>query len=190
MIEILTTWLNCLPAWALALVLCAFFLTITLAGIVLIHPFMRRAIHSERQVNDVVIFAAANYGLIYAVLLGLLTVATFQTTKDLEDHIGEEASSLSAMYHSAEDYPEPLRSELRATLRDYTHYVIEKDWPAHRLGRTPKGGEHRLEAIRAALYAFEPESKTQAVLHDEIIRQFNTQGAVSVGAEPFQSVFD
>ncbi len=29
-------------------------------------------------------------------LLGLLTVATFQTTKDLEDHIGEEASSLSA----------------------------------------------------------------------------------------------
>ena len=105
MIEILTTWLNSLPAWALALVLCAFFLTITLAGIVLIHPLMRRAIHSERQVNDVVIFAAANYGLIYAVLLGLLTVATFQTTKDLEDHIGEEASSLSAMYHSAEDYP-------------------------------------------------------------------------------------
>jgi hypothetical protein len=70
MIEILTMWLNSLPAWALALVLCAFFLTITLAGIVLIHPLMRRAIHSERQANDVVIFAAANYGLIYAVLLG------------------------------------------------------------------------------------------------------------------------
>ena len=174
MIETLTSWLNSLPAWALALVLCAFFLSITLAGIVLIHPLMRRAIHSERQANDVVIFAAANYGLIYAVLLGLLTVATFQTTKDLEDHIAEEASSLSTMYHSAEDYPEPLRSELRADLRDYTHYVIEKDWPAHRLGKTPKGGEHRLEAIRATLYAFEPESKTQAVLHDEIIRQFNT----------------
>jgi hypothetical protein len=139
MMENLTWWLNSLPAWALALVLCAFFLTITLVGIVLIHPLMRRAIHSERQANDVVIFAAANYGLIYAVLLGLLTVATFQTTKDLEDHIGEEASSRSAMYHSAEDYPEPLRSELRADLRDYTHYVIEKDWPAHRLGKTPKG---------------------------------------------------
>jgi hypothetical protein len=174
MTETLTSWLNTLPAWALALVLCAFFLSITLIGIILIHPLMRRVIHSERQANDVVIFAAANYGLIYAVLLGLLTVATFQTTKDLEDHIGEEASSLSTMYHSAEDYPEPLRSQLRADLRDYTHYVIEKDWPAHRRGETPKGGEHRLEAIRAALYAFEPESKTQAVLHDEIIRQFNT----------------
>jgi hypothetical protein len=173
-IEILTSWLNGLPPWALALVLCAFFLFITLTGIVLIHPLMRRMIHSARQANDVVIFAAANYGLIYAVLLGLLTVATFQTTKDLEDHIGLEASSLSTMYHSAEDYPEPLRSQLRADLRDYTHYVIEKDWPAHRRGETPKGGEHRLEAIRDALYAFEPESKTQEVLHDEIIRQFNT----------------
>jgi hypothetical protein len=75
------------------------------------------------------------------VLLGLLTVATFQTTKDLEDHIGQEASSLSTMYHSAENYPEPLRSQLRADLRDYTHYVIEKDWPAHRRDETPKGGD-------------------------------------------------
>ena len=103
--EILTSWLNGLPPWALALVLCGFFLLITLAGIFLIHPLMRRMIHSERQANDVVIFAAANYGLIYAVLLGLLTVATFQTTKDLQDHIGDEASSLSTMYHSAEDFP-------------------------------------------------------------------------------------
>jgi hypothetical protein len=174
MAEILTSWLNDLPPSALALVLCASFLVITLAGIVLVHPLMRRMIHSTRQANDVVIFAAANYGLIYAVLLGLLTVATFQTTKDLEDHIGKEASSLSTMYHSAEDYPEPLRSQLRADLHDYTHYVIEKDWPAHRRGETPKGGEHRLEAIRDTLYAFEPQSKTQEVLHDEIIRQFNT----------------
>lgn len=64
MIEILTSWLNSLPAWALAIVLCAFFLSTTLIGIVLVHPLMRRMIHSERQANDVVIFAAANYGLI------------------------------------------------------------------------------------------------------------------------------
>ena len=83
MIERLYSWLNSLSAAELALVFCAFFIFITLIGIVLIHPIMRRLIHGERQVNDVVIFVAANYGLVYAVLLGLLTVATFQTTKDL-----------------------------------------------------------------------------------------------------------
>jgi hypothetical protein len=169
----LISWLNSLSAVELALVFCGFFVAITLIGIVLIHPLMRRLIHGERQANDVVIFVAANYGLLYAVLLGLLTVATFQTTKDLQDHIADEASSLSTMYHSADGYPEPLRSQLKSELRDYTHYVIEKDWPAHRQARTPQGGEHRLQAIRESLFSFEPASKTQEVLHGEIIREFN-----------------
>src|SRR5271157_4558919 len=168
MSEQLTFWLSSLSALELALVSCVFFTLVTLLGIVLLHPFMRRWIHGERQVNDVVIFVAANYGLIYAVLLGLLTVATFQTTKDLQDHIADEASSLSTMYHSAEGYPEPMRSVFRAGLRDYTHYVIEKDWPAHRRAETPHGGEHRLESIRQTLFSFEPASKTQEVLHGEI----------------------
>src|SRR5271166_1548061 len=171
--ERLTSWLNSLSASELALASCAFFILVTLLGIVLIHPFMRRWIHGGRQVNDVVIFVAANYGLIYAVLLGLLTVATFDTTKSLQDHISNEASSLSTMYHSAEGYPEPMRSAFRAGLRDYTHYVIEKDWPAHRRALTPNGGEHRLQAIRHTLFSFEPTSKTEEVLHSEIIREFN-----------------
>ena len=175
-----TSWLDSLSAVELALVCCAFFVSVTLLGVILIHPLMRRLIHGERQANDVVIFVAANYGLIFAVLLGLLTVATFQTTKDLQDHVADEASSLSTMYHSADGYPEPLRSQLKSELRDYTHYVIEKDWPAHRLGRTPQGGEHRLQAIREALFSFEPKSKTQEVLHGEVIRQFN---AMSVSRE-------
>ncbi len=169
----LTSWLNGLSSVQLALVCCAFFIAITLIGIVLIHPLMKRLIHGERQANDVVIFVAANYGLIFAVLLGLLTVATFQTTKDLQDHVADEVSDLSTMYHSADGYPEPLRSQLKSELRDYTHYVIEKDWSAHRVGRIPQGGEHRLQAIREALFSFEPKSKTQEVLHGEIIRQFN-----------------
>jgi hypothetical protein len=173
MSERLTPWLNSLSAPELALVACGFFILITLLGVVLIHPLMRGWIHGGRQVNDVVIFVAANYGLMYAVLLGLLTVATFQTTKDLEDHISDEASSLATMYYSAEEFPEPMRGTFRAGLRDYTHYVIEKDWPAHRRELTPNGGEHRLQAIRETLLSFEPTSKTQEVLHRDVIREFN-----------------
>jgi Protein of unknown function (DUF4239) len=177
MFDRLSSWLNGLSALELALTFCAFFIFITLIGVFLIHPIMRRLIHGERQVNDIVIFAAANFGLVYAVLLGLLTVATFQTTKDLQDHVAQEASSLSTMYTSAEGYPEPARSDLRAELRDYTHYVIEKDWPAQRKGLTPIGGDHRLQAIRQTLFSFEPTTKTQEVLHAEVIREFNAMTA-------------
>jgi uncharacterized protein len=170
----LVTWLNGLAAAELALVFCTFFIAITLLGIVLVHPLMRRMVHGKDPVNDVVIFVAANFGLVYAVLLGLLIVATFQITKDLQDHIAMEASSLSTIYRGAESYPEPLRSELRSQLRDYTHYVLEKDWPAHRKTRVLVGGEHRLQAIRKTLFSYEQTAKPQEMLHGEMLRYFNT----------------
>jgi TRAP transporter TAXI family solute receptor len=168
----LLAWLNSLTAVELALLICGLFFVISLIGIALVHPHMRRAVHGKRQANDVVIFVAANYGLFYAVLLGLLVVATFQITKDLQDHIAMEASSLSTMYRSADAYPEPLRSELRAQLRDYTRYVIEKDWPAHRLVRVLVGGDHRLQAIRQKLLSFEPKAASQEEIHREMLRYF------------------
>jgi TRAP transporter TAXI family solute receptor len=176
-------WLNSLTAGELALVFCGVFLVVTLVGIVLVHPHMRRAVHGKRQANDVVIFVAANYGVVYAVLLGLLVVATFQITKDLQDHIAAEASSLATIYRSADVYPEPLRSELRAELRDYTHYVIDKDWPAHRQVRVLVGGDHRLQAIRQKLFSFEPKTASQGEVHREMLRYFN---AMNVAREQRQ----
>jgi hypothetical protein len=122
MMRWLLAWLNSLTAAELGLVFCGFFFVISLIGIALVHPHMRRVVHGQRQVNDVVIFVgvAANYGLLYAILLGLMVVATFQITKDLQDHIAMEASKLATMYSRTDAYPEPLRSELRAQLRDYT----------------------------------------------------------------------
>ncbi|HMD65141.1 MAG TPA: hypothetical protein VKG22_00640 [Stellaceae bacterium] len=134
----LNAWLNQLPAGQLALVSCGFFIGVTWLGVLLVHPLMRRLLHRNHPSNEFVIHIAGSFGLFYAVLLGLLTVATFQTTKDLQDEVAREASSLSTIYHTTAGYPEPLRSELKAELRDYTHYVIDKDWPAR---RAPAAGD-------------------------------------------------
>ena len=166
-------WMNSLTAVELGLVFCGLFFVISLIGIALFHPHMRRVVHAKRQVNDVVIFVAANFGLVYAVLLGLMVVATFQITKDLQDHIAREAFNLATMYRRTDAYPEPLRSELRAQLRDYTHYVIDKDWPAHRQVRVLAGGDHRLQAIRQKLFSFEPKISSQEEIHREMLRYFN-----------------
>jgi hypothetical protein len=91
-------------------------------------------LHRDEPTNEPIIHIAGNFGLLFAVLLGLLTVAAFENTKSLADNISREASSLSTIYRSTDVYSEPLRSELKAELRDDTHYVIDKDWPAHRRG--------------------------------------------------------
>ena len=170
----LSEWIGRLSAEQLALVFCAFFVGITWLGIVLVHPLMRRVLHRNEPSNELIIHIAGSFGLVYAVLLGLLTVATFQNTKDVQDDIGREASALSTIYHSTDGYPEPLRSELKAELRDYTHYVIDKDWPAHERGIVLVGGEHRLHVIRSSLMSYEPATKTQELLHSELLRYLDT----------------
>jgi NMT1-like family len=61
----------------------------------------------------------------------------------------------------------PPRSAL---LRDYTLYVINKDWPAHQQRLVPMGGENGLLAFSRQLLSFQPQSKTQ-----EIAQQANVQ---------------
>jgi len=167
-------WLDQLPAAWLALLFCVSFVGITWLGSLLVHPLMRRLLHGEHPSNEVITSISAGFGLLYAVLLGLLAVATFQNTKDVEDDVGSEASSLSAIYRNVGGYPEPARSELKFLLRDYTRYVIEKDWPAHRKGRVLAGGEHRLQVIRETLLSFEPSSKAQDTLQTELLHELNT----------------
>jgi hypothetical protein len=165
----LVNWLDRLPAGQLLALFCAFFVAIAWFGIAAIHPYLRRHLHGDEPSNEVIIFSAANFGLLYAVLLGLLAIATFQSTKDIVDTIDREASNLSTLYNAADDYPDPVRTQLKAELRDYTRYVIDKDWPAHRRGLVLMGGEHRLQAIRRTLLSFEPKTTTQEALRNEML---------------------
>ena len=110
-------WLDQLSAGQLALVFCAFFVGITWLGILFVHPFMRRLLHRDEPSNEPIIHIAGNFGLFFAVLLGLLTIAAFENTKSLQDNISREASSLSTIYRSTDVYPEPLRSEVKAERR-------------------------------------------------------------------------
>ena len=123
-------WLADLSAWPLFLFICIFFIAVTWIGIVVVHPFLRRMIHGEEPSNEVIIHSAGVFGMSYAVLLGLLSIATFDSTRSLVNTVASESSDLSTLYRTADGYPEPLRGELKGLLQDYTRYVIDKDWPA------------------------------------------------------------
>jgi Protein of unknown function (DUF4239) len=172
----LIAWFDRLPPWLQVSLICVAFVGITWLGIVVLHPLLRRLLHGDEPSNETIIFSGANFGLFYAVLLGLLTIETFQTTKDVRGTIDREASNLSTLYSAADGYPNPLRAQLKGELRDYARYVIDKDWPAHRRDVVLEGGEHRLEAIRQTVLSFEPTTKTEEVLQDEMQRYLDAMG--------------
>jgi hypothetical protein len=166
-------WLDRLSPWLQVSLICAVFVGVTWLGIVAVHPLLRRLLHGDEPSNETIIFAGASFGLFYGVLLGLVTIETFESTKNTIDTIDREASSLSTLYSVATGYPDPLRTELRGLLRDYDRYVIDKAWPAQRRGVVLEAGEHRLEAIRQTVLSFEPTTKSQEILQGEIQRYLN-----------------
>ena len=98
-------------------------------------------VHTKaRGINDLVFHMASGFSLFYGLLLGLLTVAAYQNLEEVRQNVFGQASALASLYRDVSFYPEPYGSELRQLLRDYTLYVIYKDWPDHRDGKIYNGG--------------------------------------------------
>jgi hypothetical protein len=167
-------WLDRQSPEALVFYFPLFFVALAWAGIFFVRPFLRVWLRRQPGANDLVGYASAGFTLFYGLLLGLLSVATYQNTKDVADNITREALGIGTIYRVSNGYPEPLKTDLQANLRDYTLYVINKDWPAHRKGLIQLGGEHRLQVMREQLLSFEPTAKSHEILHNEVLKHFNS----------------
>jgi Protein of unknown function (DUF4239) len=152
----------------------ASFVAVCWAAIILSRPVVQSRFHRQPGLNELVGDFLQYFGVIYGLLLGLLAVATYQNLSDVDKTVGNEASSLAALYRDVSGYPEPKRSELEGLLRDYTRYVIDEAWPLQRKGIVPAGAVKRIADFQARLVGFEPETKSQEALHDAAMRQFNT----------------
>jgi hypothetical protein len=143
-------------------------------GILIVKPVLRLLIGSGTDFNQSLNYATSSFSLFYGLLLGLLTVAAYQNNDRIKEGILQETTSLAALYSAAGSYPEPVRSDLQAMMRDYVLFTVEKDWPAHRQGELLNGGFNRVDAIRTELAGFEPQTIGQEVIHAQAVAGFQT----------------
>ena len=166
-------WIYHLPLWLMALLFCVLFLGLTWLGLIVVRPLVQPWAGSEKEWNHIMGHIIAGHGVLYGILLALLSLAALENRDSLVDAVGREAASLGSLYRDASGYPEPLRSEMRTSLRDYCTYVIEVAWPAQKRGGIPTTGVERMNAIQTRLFTFEPQSKSQELLHAQTLYQFN-----------------
>lgn len=166
-------WIYDYPNWLIGALFAVVFVGVTSAGILASRHVVRSWIHGGRSANDMVGFAFSSFSLLYGLLLGLLAVAAYQNFSSVSDVVTKEASSLASLYRDLQGYPEPLRSDLRAKLREYTRYVIEDSWPEQRKGIVPPGGSERVSAFFNDFIAFKPQEKSEEIVHADALRQFN-----------------
>jgi hypothetical protein len=168
----LVAWMDTLSPTRLAIFCSAVLVGITWFGIIFFRPFIRRWLRKQPGSNDLVNYASAGFSLFYGLLLGLLAVTAFNNTSQVEASVSREATSIASLYRTVASYPEPLRGEIQYLLRDYTQYVIHKDWPAHHSGDIWNGGNLRLQVIQQKLISLQPVDHTQNLLQEQSMKYF------------------
>ena len=158
-------WLYDIPTLLAVGLFAALFVGVCWIGIVLLSSRLVPMVHHQPGLNEILGDYLQYFGVIYGLLLGLLAVATYQNHSDVEKTVSNEASALAALYRDVSAYPEPIRSELEALLRDYARYVINEAWPLQRKGIIPAGAVKKVAAFFSHLASFEPETKSQVSLH-------------------------
>lgn len=167
----LVLWLYEIPTFWLGVLFVGVFLIYSLGGLWLTRPWMRRQGDGN---NDLANYYIAAVGVFYALLIGLISVATWENHSDVEATVSNEAVAISDLYRDIEGYPAEMKADLRQRLRHYVQHVIEEEWPVQRRGVEPTGEGRGVTELARRLAMFEPATAGQEIVHAEVMSQFNS----------------
>jgi hypothetical protein len=167
-------WIYDISTETLAILMTIIFVGFSWLGAIVVRPILRMFVRAAAGTNDVVGYILSCFCVFYGLLLGLIAVAAYQDYSQVDSAVQSEAALLETLYEDVSTYPEPHGQNLRWLLRDYCRYEITYAWPQYRKGIVPEGGDTRISAFKERLFAFEPQTKDDEIVHAEAIRQFNS----------------
>jgi hypothetical protein len=162
-----------LPLWLLAVVLNAWLIGTALFGIWIARRYLLPRLGLR---YDDAYYAAAlvqSAMLLYALIAALTAVGVWNRYSQVSDIVSSEATAIVSLWRDIGGYPQPERDAGRAILRGYTDQVIREAWPQQRRGRVPSEGVAWMDRLQERLFAFEPATEGQKIIHAETLRQFS-----------------
>lgn len=166
-------WLYQLPTWLIGCLIVGLCVAVGVAGLYLTRPWFPPETRRENHLSGTFTEAVS---VIYAVLLALVAVTTWDNYRTTNDMVDGEANSVSDLYRNMSGYPEPFRSRTRAELRRYVEVVIREEWPAmqqdhHSLPALP--ALPIVEGLTRELVKFQPQTEGQKIIHAQNLRELN-----------------
>jgi hypothetical protein len=148
-----------------------------IVGLMLVQRLVPATIRQEN--NDVAGFIYAVLGVIYAVLLALVVIATWEEFGRARVTVEAEANALAEIFWLAHQLPEPEGRELQELCRSYAEEVVNVGWPLMEQGRTPSLERSQetsrawvlIDDIRATMQGYEPRTAAGEQLYAEGLDQ-------------------
>ena len=144
------------------------FVAISLACLYLVKRFCKSFLLNE--LSDYGQIFASAIGVMFALILAFVAVATWQNYDKVDDDVLKEANCLHNIYRNLGAYPEPFRSEIQELIRQYVQHVIKDEWPKQAQALQDESAHGLITHINAAILSFYPRDNREMVLHQETLR--------------------
>lgn len=150
--------------------------------------FVRKRISHQvlKKNHDVAGFTLSIVGVLYSVILGFTVINTQTRYSEVLQTIHLEALTLADLYRDASFFPPKSKEEIRASLRNYVDYVVQKEWQSSRKEKRHIASQSIMEQIWKSYYNVELTSektdiwytasvdKLNALMNARLTRQFHS----------------
>jgi len=146
--------------------------SIALLGLLIVRKYFHETHLKENHEVAGVIFNA--FGLIYAVLVAFVVFTAWNSYDAAERYVEMEVNKISSLFLDAEAFDEPMKTQIRAALTEYTKAVVEEEWPIIASGG--RIGRKALEAQRKIFSAYtnvDVKKIKNPYLYQESLHQLN-----------------
>jgi hypothetical protein len=145
---------------------------IALLGLLIVRKYYHETRLKENHEVASVIFNA--FGLIYAVLVAFVVFTAWNSYDSAERYVEMEVNKISSLFLDAETFDEPLKTQIRVALIEYTKAVVEEEWPViasgGRIGRTAMEAQRK---IFSAYTNVDVRKIKNTYLYEESLHQLN-----------------
>ena len=111
-------------------------------------------------------------GAFYGLVLAFVIVAAWERFNQANADALQEATALESLYKLGAALPEPTRSQLDSAVLEYSHLVVEKEWP-QMADDTFNGGKVGAHELWATVLADHTADSREQMLLDKSIDQLN-----------------
>lgn len=166
-------WLSTLPIWVLGATLTAATTGFALVGKIVVRRWILPRLKLEYEDAYYAAALVQSAMLLWGLIAALTAVGVWQRYTDVAGVVSAEATAITSLWRDLGGYPDPIRSESREILEGYTRQVIDGAWPQMQKGIVPREGVEWMDRLQEQLFAFEPATKGQELMHAEVLRSFN-----------------
>ena len=152
-------------------VLVALFTAVSCAGLLVFHRLVHVSV--RRAHNDLAGFTIAVIGVLYAVLLAFIAIATWESFSKASDIVESESDYAGGIYLDTQGLPQAKGQPIRDAVARYVGVVINEEWPVQRAGKTPDQGWKPLRELNTAIATLQPQNLGEAVIQAELLRAWN-----------------